>query len=45
MIGLLMNNELEWIWKELAMARFKFLSQHLLGGTEESHKNLSQMEI
>jgi hypothetical protein len=33
MIGRLMNNELERIWKDTAVAYFKVLSQHLHGGT------------
>jgi hypothetical protein len=33
-----MNDELERIWKEAAVAKVKVLSQHLPGGTEESHE-------
>jgi hypothetical protein len=32
------NNELERMWKEAVMAKFKVLSQHLPGRTEENHK-------
>jgi hypothetical protein len=35
------NGRLERIWKEAAVAKFKALSRHLTGGTEEKHKNLS----
>jgi hypothetical protein len=31
-----MNNELERWWKEVAMAQFEILFQHLPGGTEEN---------
>jgi uncharacterized protein with PIN domain len=30
-----MDNELRRVWKEAGMAKFKALSRHLLGGTEE----------
>jgi hypothetical protein len=33
-----MANELERIWKEAVMARFKVLRQHLPEGTNKSHK-------
>jgi hypothetical protein len=36
-----MNSELERMWKEAAVALFKVLSQHLLGGTEENHEVVS----
>jgi hypothetical protein len=36
------NDELERMWKEAPVAKFKMLSQHLLGGTEENHENLNQ---
>jgi hypothetical protein len=39
-----MNNDLEWIWKEFAMAHFKLFYKLLLAGTEETHKSLSQTE-
>jgi hypothetical protein len=42
MIGLLMNDELERIWKKAVLVYFKLLSQHLSGGTEEYHESLSQ---
>jgi hypothetical protein len=32
------NDELERIWKEAVVAKVKVLSQHLPGGTEESHE-------
>jgi hypothetical protein len=35
MIGLLVNNEWERIWKEGIVVSFKVLSRHLPGGTEE----------
>jgi hypothetical protein len=34
-----MNNELERIWNEKVVAQLKELSQHLSGGTEETHEN------
>jgi hypothetical protein len=33
-----MNNEMERMWKVAVMAKFKVLSQHLLGGTEKKHE-------
>jgi hypothetical protein len=36
----LINNELERILKEVVMARFKILSQHMPGGPEEYHEQL-----
>jgi hypothetical protein len=36
------NNELERIWKEAVLVSFKVKSQHLPGGAEENHKNLTQ---
>jgi hypothetical protein len=36
------NDDLERMWKEAAVAKFKMLSQHLLGGAEENHENLNQ---
>jgi hypothetical protein len=38
MTGLLTNNELERVWKEVAMAKFNVLSQHLHGGTKKNHE-------
>jgi hypothetical protein len=32
------NDELERIWKEADVAKFKVTSRHLPGGTEENHK-------
>jgi hypothetical protein len=34
------NDELERVLKEVFMAYFKVLCQHMPGGTEESHKDL-----
>jgi hypothetical protein len=36
-----MYDELERIWKEDVVAYNKVLSQHLPGGTEKNHKDLS----
>jgi hypothetical protein len=36
-------NELEWIWNEVAMARFEVLSLHLLRRLRKTIKNLSQV--
>jgi hypothetical protein len=36
-----MNDKLERIWKEAAVAYFKDLSRYLPGETEENHNNLS----
>jgi hypothetical protein len=38
-----MNNELEKIWKDVAMAQFKVLTQYLLWGNEENCET-SQLE-
>jgi hypothetical protein len=38
MIGCSINNGLESIWKEVAVARFKVISQHLPGGTNEKNE-------
>lgn len=38
MIGLLMNNELKGIWKDVVIALFKVLYQHLNEETEKGHK-------
>jgi hypothetical protein len=37
-----MNDELEGMWKEAAVAWFKVLSRNLAGKTEENHKNPRQ---
>jgi hypothetical protein len=34
------NNELEKMWKEAIMPRFKVLSRHFSGGTEENCEHL-----
>jgi hypothetical protein len=34
---MILNNELERMWKEAVVAQFNVLSHHLLGGTEEYH--------
>jgi hypothetical protein len=34
-----MNNEFEWMWKEVVMAKVEVVSWHLPGGTEEIHKS------
>jgi hypothetical protein len=39
MIGWLMTNELERIWKEVVMAYYKVLSQHLPGECDEDYEN------
>jgi hypothetical protein len=39
MTGLLMNNELERMQKEVAVTYFKTLSWHLQGGTEKKTIN------
>jgi hypothetical protein len=41
MTGRLMNNDLQNIWKELAVAWFKALFRNLTGVTEEDHDNPS----
>jgi hypothetical protein len=42
MIESLMNNELEGLWEEAVVARFKvLLSQHFSGETEENIENTS----
>jgi hypothetical protein len=38
MVRWLANNTLEWICNKVVIAYFEVLSQHLPGGTEESHK-------
>jgi hypothetical protein len=37
-----MNNELEMMWKEVVMTKFKvhLLSRHFPGGTEENNENI-----
>jgi hypothetical protein len=37
-----MGDESERIWKEEVVALLNVPSQNLLGGTEETHENLSQ---
>jgi hypothetical protein len=37
MIGCLMDNELEGMWKEAVVALLKVLFRHLPGGTEENY--------
>jgi hypothetical protein len=39
------SNEFERMWDENFMAYFKVLAQHLSGGTEENHKNLSEQLV
>jgi hypothetical protein len=34
------NEELGRMWKEAVVDKFKELSRHLLGGTDENHKYL-----
>jgi hypothetical protein len=34
----MLNNELERMWKEAVISKFKVLSLHLPGGTKENHK-------
>jgi hypothetical protein len=34
-------DELEWMWKEAVVTKFKVLSQYLPGGTEETHEKSS----
>jgi len=36
-----MKNDLERMWKVVAMVNFKILSWYLCGGTQENHKNLN----
>jgi len=36
MISMIVNDELEMMWKEVTMAYYKVLSQHLRGGTEKT---------
>jgi hypothetical protein len=33
-----MNDELQRLWKEAVVAKFKALSRNFLGGTEENHE-------
>jgi hypothetical protein len=42
MVFIIVNDELERMWKEVAVAYFKVLSYHLLGGTEENVNQNSQ---
>jgi hypothetical protein len=39
-IGVLMNNELEKLWKEAVVAKFKVQFRHMHEGTEKNRKNL-----
>jgi hypothetical protein len=41
MFGRFMKNDLERMWKVVAMVNFKILSWYLCGGTQENHKNLN----
>jgi hypothetical protein len=34
-----MNDELERMWKEAVVAKFKILSRYFSGGTEENHEH------
>jgi hypothetical protein len=36
--SMILNNKFERIWKEAAMASFKFLYQYITGETEECHE-------
>jgi hypothetical protein len=45
MVGQLVNNELERIWKEMITTLFEILSQYFLRGTEEAHRKKSQVGI
>jgi hypothetical protein len=36
---MIVNYELERMWKEAVMACFKVLSQHMAGGTKKQHEN------
>jgi hypothetical protein len=38
---MLVNNELEGMWKEVVVVKFKLIN-HLPGATEESHEHLSK---
>jgi hypothetical protein len=40
-VGRLMNNEFERMWKELVVNYFKVLLQNLLEGDEKRHKSFS----
>jgi hypothetical protein len=42
MRGLLINNKLERVWKEAALALLKVLPRHLPGGTAKTMKNLNE---
>jgi hypothetical protein len=35
---MIVNNELERMWKEVVMSLFEVLYRYLLGGTEENHE-------
>jgi hypothetical protein len=40
-----MNNELEWIWNETVVTKFKVLSRDLSEGTEKNHKPRSGKQV
>jgi hypothetical protein len=40
---MVMNNELEWSWKETIYVLFKVLSQYLSAGSEEFHKKITRV--
>jgi hypothetical protein len=42
---MMVNNELEMIWKEAVSASFKVLFRHFPEGTEEGHENLRIVRI
>jgi hypothetical protein len=39
MVGYLMNNEFERMWKKQVLTKFDVLTWHLPGGTDENHGN------
>jgi hypothetical protein len=45
MMGCLLINELEILWKEKAMAQFQVLSWHLREGTEENCRRPQREEL
>jgi hypothetical protein len=42
MIALLVNNELELIWREAVVEYVQIISWHLPGGTEKKHEKYGQ---
>jgi hypothetical protein len=40
---MIVNDELERMWKEVVVACFKVLPQHLPEGTEENHSKIGRM--